>query len=411
MGERPQAIVVESDRKRRQEVNPIPQEQITFLEFASGQEWIGEGFRLKVLEQTKSGRYKVYIDNKETGVAEVRDDTLDIEALKSLVIEKGLKLATPQEPVAPMSEEAAPVVVDLEAERIARGGDAVSPDITADNVARQELTRINSETEETEKRIAETLTEMTMLLVTAEEGEGKTTLQGEVVRISETKPRMLAEVEAQEQGDITLKQKLEGRRKLLQNLQQLEMEAVLLRDQIQKALTASSGERGSDSSSPAPTSSTSSTDERPKSKRKGKGSGSGNGGDGEEPSTPPTDDETRAAEDRERLVKMAEADQKELALFLEQAKGPEIVKKIEDILIKRWDDFVNEMKQTAREKKAFIKDKDITFLWRQYVYKDIQDLVVKYIMKNTRLKQYQAKSILRTINQKLKQGDNQTEEE
>lgn len=324
MGERPQAIVVESDRKRRREVNPIPQEQITFLEFASGQEWTGEGFRLKVLEQTKSGRYKVYIDNKETGVAEVRDDTLDIEALKSLVIEKGLKLATPQEPVAPMSEEAAPVVVDLEAERIARGGDAISPDITADNVARQELTRINSETEEIEKRIAETLTEMTMLLVTAEEGEGKSTLQGEVMRISEAKLQMLNLAYADELGDVSLSQQLEGRRKLLQNLQQLEMEAVLLRDQIQKALTASSGESSSDSSSPAPTSGTSSTDVKPEPnlKRKSKG---GDGGNGEV-----TDNE------------------KEFKAFLERPDGKEIVDTYKMIIKGEWQYFTQAISRTQK---------------------------------------------------------------
>lgn len=324
MGERPQAIVVESDRKRRREVNPIPQEQITFLEFASGQEWTGEGFRLKVLEQTKSGRYKVYIDNKETGVAEVRDDTLDIEALKSLVIEKGLKLATPQEPVAPMSEEAAPVVVDLEAERIARGGDAVSPDITADNIARQELTRINSETEETEKRIAETLTEMTMILVTAEEGEGKSTLQDQVVRISEAKLQMLNLAYAEEQGDITLNQKLEGRRKLLQNLQQLEMEAVLLRDQIQEALTASSGEKSSDSSSPAEAPGTSSTNEKPEPnlKRKSKG---GDGGNGEV-----TDNE------------------KEFKAFLERPDGKEIVDTYKMIIKGEWQYFTQAISRTQK---------------------------------------------------------------
>lgn len=324
MGERPQAIVVESDRKRRREVNPIPQEQITFLEFASGQEWTGEGFRLKVLEQTRSGRYKVYIDNKETGVAEVRDDTLDIEALKSLVIEKGLKLATPQESVAPISEQSASVVVDLEAERIARGGDAVSPDITADNVARLELTRINSETEEIEKRIAETLTEMTMLLVTAEEGEGKTTLQGEVMRISEAKLQMLNLAYAEEQGDVSLSQQLEGRRKLLQNLQQLEMEAVLLRDQIQEALTASSGERSSDSSSPAETSGTSSTDEKPESnlKRKSKG---GDGGNGE-------------VTDNEKLFKA----------FLERPDGKEIVDTYKMIIKGEWQYFTQAISRTQK---------------------------------------------------------------
>lgn len=324
MGERPQAIVVESDRKRRREVNPIPQEQITFLEFSSGQEWTGEGFRLKVLEQTKSGRYKVYIDNKETGVAEVRDDTLDIEALKSLVIEKGLKLATPQEPVAPMSEEAAPVVVDLEAERIARGGDAISPDITADNVARQELTRINSETEEIEKRIAETLTEMTMLLVTAEEGEGKSTLQGEVMRISEAKLQMLNLAYADELGDVSLSQQLEGRRKLLQNLQQLEMEAVLLRDQIQKALTASSGESSSDSSSPAEAPGTSSTDVKPEPnlKRKSKG---GDGGNGEV-----TDNE------------------KEFKAFLERPDGKEIVDTYKMIIKGEWQYFTQAISRTQK---------------------------------------------------------------
>jgi hypothetical protein len=212
-----------------------------------------------------------------------------------------------------------------------------------------------------------------------------------------------------EQDGMKLTEKLGGRQKLLANLQALELHAVLLLDQVRQALTGSSGDEGNEPASSTAGTGKPAAPEKPKPERKSKG----DGGDGEEPPIPPSDDEARQAAARERLAKMSEADQKALALLLESTEGPEIAKKIEDILIKRWDDFVTEMKQTARDKKAFIKDKDIAFLWRQYVYKEIQDLIVRYLVKNTRLKQYQAKSILRAINQKLKQGegDNQAEEE
>ncbi len=336
MGEKPQAIDFSKRQTSATEVvAPSSETEITFLEFAVGQEWTGKGYRLKIKEKTNTGRYKVYVDDKVAGVAELLENPMYEDELKALVIEKGLKPNIPGEPVASKQEESVPVVVDLDAERLAQGGEAVSSDIEADNVARQELARIDGEAADTEQRISTTVKEIMTLLGDAEESDAKDTLQQEVLRISEKVPQILAETESVEQDGMKLTEKLGGRQRLLANLQALELEAALLLDQVRQALTGSSGDEGGNESSSSTTGTGEpAAPEKPKPERKSKGDG-GDGGD--------------------------IAWRKELDAFLERPEGREVIDTYKMIVTGEWRYFSDAIWRS----KKYISFRDKIKLWEQ----------------------------------------------
>lgn len=334
MGEKPQAIDFSKRQTSATEgATSSPETEITFLEFAVGQEWNSRYFTLKIKEVTKSGRYRVYMNDRASGVSEL-SDPMDTEALKALILEKGLRLISSGETVAPKQEEPAPVVVDLEAERLARGGEVVSPDIEADNVARQELARIDGEATDTEQRISTTVKEIMTLLADAEESDAKDTLQQEVLRISEKVPQILAETESVEQDGMKLTEKLGGRQRLLANLQALELEAALLLDQVRQALTGSSGDEGNESSSSTTGTGEPAAPEKPKPERKSKGDG-GDGGD--------------------------IAWRKELDAFLERPEGREVIDTYKMIVTGEWRYFSDAIWRS----KKYISFRDKIKLWEQ----------------------------------------------
>lgn len=335
MGEKPQAIDFSKRQTSATEgATSSPETEITFLEFAVGQEWNSRNFTLKIKEVTKSGRYRVYTNDRVSSVSELSDDPMDTEALKTLILEKGLKLISSGEPVAPKQEKPAPVLVDLNTKRLARGGEAVSPDIEADNVARQELARIDGEATDTEQRISTTVKEIMTLLGDAEESDAKDTLQQEVLRISEKVPQILTVTESVEQDGMKLTEKLGGRQKLLANLQALELHAVLLLDQVRQALTGSSGDEGNEPASSTAGTGKPAAPEKPKPKRKSKGDG-GDGGD--------------------------IAWRKELDAFLERPEGREVIDTYKMIVTGEWRYFSDAIWRS----KKYISFRDKIKLWEQ----------------------------------------------
>lgn len=334
MGEKPQAIDFSKKPTSTTEVvAPSSETEITFLEFAVGQEWNSRHFTLKIKELTKSGRYRVYMNDRASGVSEL-SDPMDTEVLKALILEKGLRLISSGEPVAPKQEESAPVVVDLDAKRLERGDEAVSSDIEADNVARQELARIDGEAADTEQRIFTTVKEIMTLLADAEESDAKDTLQQEVLRISEKVPQILAETESVEQDGMELTEKLGGRQRLLANLQALELHAALLLNQVKQALTDSSGDEGNESASSTAGTGEPAAPEKPKPERKSKGDG-GDGGD--------------------------ITWRKELDAFLERPEGREVIGTYKMIVTGEWRYFSDAIWRS----KKYISFRDKVTLWEQ----------------------------------------------
>ncbi len=221
---------------------------IVFEECRPGQVYTAtDGSTMKILEQTKSGRYLIFLNDKKAGIIENNpDEKYTDKALRDLIVEHGFVLSSQGAPDAPAIGEtpATPAsnVVNLDDVRGKSGQPSVDPEGTEVNKAVSEAERMLADMEVAKEGVMKKLTECmekmqpVIDLIRDEEGEElRTQIVKMSVEVSSLYVRFLA-AEQERKNTIPDESYLKNQQKLLDDAQDFDIEAQMLLDKVQNFL-------------------------------------------------------------------------------------------------------------------------------------------------------------------------------